>query len=76
MPATLPWPKIAQTPPKIGSSTPSITVFCAARKRVSACAMVSRSVFILLILTQLGESRIVSRAPEPRMMRRAAGRSS
>ena len=26
MPATLPWPKIAQTPPKIGTFSPSISV--------------------------------------------------
>ena len=44
MPATLPWPKIAQTPPKSGSFSPSISVICRARKRVSACAIVRRMV--------------------------------
>ncbi len=44
MPATLPWPKIAQHPATIGSVSPSITVICLARNRTSACATVSRTV--------------------------------
>ena len=45
-PATLPCPKIAHTPANRGSSPPSISVRCAARKRTSACAIVRRIVVI------------------------------
>ena len=43
-PATLPWPKIAQTPPNSGTVSPSSEVRCAAIARTSACAAVSRIV--------------------------------
>jgi len=45
-PATLPWPKIAKTPANRGYSRPSISLFCDARKRTSAWAIVSRIVVI------------------------------
>src|SRR5690606_19800608 len=50
MPATLPWPKIAQTPPKIGTFSPSITVIWRVMKRVSACAIVRRIVLLIMVL--------------------------
>ena len=50
MPATLPWPKIAQHPAKIGSFSPSITVIWLARNRTSACATVSRTVLPTMFL--------------------------
>ncbi len=43
-PATLPWPKIAHTPPKSGTSVPSASVTWAQRNRTSAWAIVSRAV--------------------------------
>ena len=43
---TLPWPKIANTPPNSGASAPSITVRWAHSHFTSACAIVSRIVFI------------------------------
>ena len=39
---TLPWPKIAKTPAKIGTSSPSIRVRCASSQRTMAWAVVSR----------------------------------
>src|SRR5829696_1258426 len=46
MPATLPWPKIANTPARMGTASPSIMVFWAQRKRTSAWAIVRRIVFM------------------------------
>ena len=50
MPATLPWPKMPQTPAKIGTFLPSTTVICAFRKCATACAIVSRIVFAMVFL--------------------------
>src|SRR5919198_6631374 len=44
MPATLPWPKMPKQPAKKRCLTPSRSTCCAARKRTSACAVVSRRV--------------------------------
>src|SRR6185312_975804 len=49
MPATLPCPKIAHTPPKNGTFSPAISVIWRVRKRASACAMVRR-IFLLIFL--------------------------
>src|SRR3954449_12742432 len=53
MPATLPWPKMAKTPAKIGTVAPSTTVRCAARKRTRAWAIVRRIV-VMAFLPETG----------------------
>src|SRR5690349_20531357 len=45
MPARLPCPKIPSTPPKNWCDSPSTSMYCSARKRTTAWAVVSRSVF-------------------------------
>src|SRR5437660_10868186 len=46
MPVTLPWPKMPKQPSMNRCSTPSRSTCCAARKRTSACPIVTRRVFI------------------------------
>src|SRR3954465_7966882 len=43
---TLPWPKIPKQPPKKRLRTPSRSTYCAARKRINACAAVSLTVLM------------------------------
>src|SRR5256885_5420437 len=43
---TLPWPKIPKQPPKKRLRTPSRSTYCAARKRINACAAVNLTVLM------------------------------
>ena len=88
MPATLPWPKIAQTPAKSGTVSPSISVFWAASSATSACAMVRRIVLpssshpcpasLLRAAAPFALSAVyhVSGLPAPRPRRRRAARTA
>ncbi len=75
MPATLPWPKIAQTPPKIGTFLPSISVICRrqkARQRLrhrqadGLGHVVSSAVLAALLMPPCGRARQATPRSTPR----------
>src|ERR1700687_5840851 len=69
MPATLPWPKIANTPSNSRCLRPSISSFWALRKRTIAWAAVSRIVFMgLKTFSSMTRARRAQRAQDVRQM--------
>ena len=62
MPATLPWPKIVDTPAKNGCSTPSRLVCCCVRNSTIACPIVRRRVVGMMFLGRIAGSAPISRS--------------
>jgi len=50
MPATLPWPKIAQTPPKTGTALPSISVILAGQEAGQRLCHPSGRIVLLMVV--------------------------